>query len=68
MRQGTSHGLRLHRERFRLNIRKNLLERVVRCWHRLLRGVEVSLEVFQNHGDVALRDTVSGQHWWEVDG
>mgnify|MGYP001855906276 CR=1 FL=1 len=37
-------------------------ERVVRQWHRLLREVmgSPSLEVFRSHGDVALRDVVSG--------
>ena len=31
-------------------------------WHRLPREVEESpsMELFQNHGDVALRDVVSG--------
>jgi len=26
------------------------------------------LGAFHSHGDVALRDVGSGQHWWEVDG
>ena len=36
--------------------------RVVRQWHRLPKEVveSLSLEVFTNHGDVALRDVVSG--------
>jgi len=34
----------------------------VRQWHRLPRKVvqSLSMEVFKSHGDVALRDTVSG--------
>ena len=27
-----------------------------------------SLEVFRNRRDVALRDVVSGQYWWWVEG
>jgi len=56
--------------RFRLDIRKNLLERAAGHWHRLPRevGESPSLEVFENHVDMALRDTVSGHgvmgHSW----
>lgn len=40
-----------------LGIRKNLFsKRLVRHWHRL----SPSLETFQNHGDVALMDVVTG--------
>jgi len=49
--------------RFRLEMRKHLFsERTVRQWHRLPGevGESPSLEVFNNHVDVALRDTVSG--------
>ena len=48
---------------FRLDIWKNFFpERVVRQWHRLPRVVVelLSMEVFKNRGDVALRDVVSG--------
>jgi len=57
-------GLRLHQGRFRLDIRKTFSTGVVGQWHRLLRGMvgSLSLEVFKNHVDAALRDTVSGQY------
>jgi len=56
-------ALSFHQGRFRLDIRKSFfLERVVMQWHRLPRAVRESpsLEVFEKHGDVALRHMVSG--------
>ena len=53
----------LRQKRFRLDIRNNLSsEQMEMCWYRLHREVVESppLEMFKNHGDVALRDTVSG--------
>ena len=44
----------------RLDLRKSFFsERVVMHWHRKVEE-SPSLEVFKNHGDVALRDVVSG--------
>ena len=57
----------LCQERSRLDIREDFFsERLVMHWHRLPREVVKSLclEVFKNHAGVALRDVVSGQHWW----
>ena len=49
-----------------LGIKKSLSKRVVLHWHRLPWEVVESLspEVLRGCGDVALRDVVSGQHWW----
>jgi len=56
--------LKLHQERFRLHIRKELFSlRVLMYWHRLHREVveSPSLQVFKNCGNVALRNMVNGR-------
>lgn len=54
-------GLKLHQGSFRSDIRKNLfMERVVKCWKRLLRKVaeSLTLEGFKKCVDVVLQDMV----------
>jgi len=63
-------GLKLCHGRFGLDIRKNIFsERVERQWHWLQREVvkSPSLEVFEKHLDVALRDMVSRSGLERVD-
>jgi len=54
-------GLKLHQQRFTVDIRKNFFtERVLKHWNRLPREMveSPSLEVFKKHAGMALRDMV----------
>ena len=59
----TGNGLKLCQGRYRLDIRKHFFSKTVMVRRRRLLkevGESPSLEAFKNHGDVALRDMVSG--------
>ena len=60
-------GLKLHHRRFRLGVRDNFFsKRVAVCWHRQPREVRgsPSLELFKEHGDVALREVDMSTVGW----
>jgi len=55
-------SLKLHQERFRLDVRKKVSGRATTQWHRLPRELVKSpfLHIFKSRVDVALRDVGSG--------